>query len=205
MRKKVIGATAWALLATLVPIESAPGSEPDAPTADVARFVGPNDTLLAYQSGDLFGPGLPGAVLIVRHPIPDGAYDFDRNPCDLVILKGKGTSATQFAKGSTTVDCVYNDLNKRLGPLALNDNVEIKPGSIIFINQKDRGADRFYFRYSTARPDWYLERVTTAFPGVDGITTEEASYPAHFGWTPLSQVSPRALAKVLSKHKAVQK
>ncbi|MET0505672.1 MAG: hypothetical protein ABWZ85_10110, partial [Luteibacter sp.] len=127
MRKTVIQTTAWIALAISTSVFSAAASERDATPPDVLRFVGPEDTLLAYKSGDLFCLGMPGAVLIVRHPIPNGAYAFDRNPCDLVIVKGEASSATQFDKSSTTVDCVYNELNKRLGPLALNDNLEIEP------------------------------------------------------------------------------
>lgn len=175
------------------------------PPAEVRQFVGPNDTLLAYQKGDLFGAGMPGAVLVVRHPIPDEAYEFDKNPCELIVLKGEGQELSQFTKGTTTVDCVYNDLNKTLGSMALNDRVTIKSGSFSFTNQKDRGADRFYFRYSATKAQWYLVRATATFPGAGGITTEEATYPNDFGWTSLSDVSPDGLAKALEKHKTVSK
>ncbi|SDF64991.1 hypothetical protein [Dyella sp. 333MFSha] len=175
------------------------------PPAEVIHFLGPDDTLLAYRAGELFGAGLSGAVIIVRHPVPDEAYDFDKNPCELIVLKGEGRTLSKFATGTTVVDCVYNDLNKRLGSMALNDLVSIGSGSFSFINQKERGTDGFYFRYSVTRAQWYLERATATFMGAEGITSEEALYPRDFGWTSLSDVSPENVARALNKHKTVSK
>lgn len=203
MRKQSVGAILSSALVGSMLTSVVLATEKTSPPADVSRFVGPKDTLLAFQEGDLFGPGMPGAVLIVRHPVPDKPYDFDQNPCELIVVKGTGPSASQFTRGTTTVDCVYNNLNKTLGALALNDLVAIKPGSFSFTNQKDRGADGFFFRYSAMKAEWYLERAIATFPGEDGIVTEEAIYPRDFKWTSLSDVSPEELAKALQKHKTV--
>lgn len=169
--------------------------------ADVRALVAPTDKVLAYKAADLYGDGILGAVLVVRHQASEMSdYDFENNPCELVVLRREDNRLVEVDHSKKTVDCTYNDVARNAPALSLNDNLTLAPGSIVYVNQKEKGDSTFYFAWSKAREAWYLQRVTASNPESDGdIAHVGAMYPKNLAWTPMSSVDPEAIAEALRK------
>ncbi len=167
---------------------------------DVRALVAPTDTLLAYKATDLYGDGQQAAVVVVRHPIHGKTdYDFNNNPCDLVVLRRQAGKLSEADHSTKVVDCTYNDIARHAPAMSLSDNLSVSPAHIVYVNQKDRGYSTFYFAWSEQKSMWYLQRATTSNPDGDRVANAGASYPADFAWTPMSSVEPDAMAKILQK------
>lgn len=168
---------------------------------DVRALVAPADKLLAYKAADLYGDGTRAAVMVVRHHTSEKSdYDFDNNPCELVVLRQENGKLAGVDHSIKAVDCTYNDVARNAPAMALSDNLTVSPARIVYVNQKDRGDSTFYFSWSKEKNTWYLERATASNPGDEGTVVHvSASYPNDFGWTPMSSVDPDALSSILEK------
>lgn len=166
--------------------------------AEVRALVAPADTLLAYKPADLFGDGTPAAVIVVRHPLgANNDYDFDNNPCELAVIHQVNGKLSVTDRSAKAVDCTYNDLARNASSMALNDNLIAGDGSIVYVNQKDRGDSSFYFAWSAQRHIWYLQRATASNLHGTTVKNVSASYPKDFGWTTMSSTDPEAIADIL--------
>lgn len=168
---------------------------------DVRALMAPTDTLLAYKAADLYGDGSRAAAIVVRHQVSDKSdYDFDSNPCDLVVLhqvNGKLIAADHSTKA---VDCTYSDVARRAPAMSLNNELNVSPGSITFVNQQRHGWSSFEFAWSKGKSTWYLRRATASNVDSESNGTRATiSYPKHLGWTPMSTVDPEATAEALEK------
>lgn len=178
------------------PIDTFQGSVP----TEVRAFLAPADTLLAYKPADLYGDGHRAAVIVVRHQVSGKSdYDFDNNPCELVVLRRQNGRLATADHSSKAVDCTYNDVARNAGPLSLNDNLTATTARIVYVNQKGKGDSSFYFAWSKARHAWYLQRATASNPDGVGVVNVSASYPSDFPWTPMSSLDPEAMAEILGK------
>lgn len=168
---------------------------------DVRALVAPTDTLLAYKPADLYGDGTQGAVIVIRHQINGKSdYDFDNNPCELVVLRRENGKLTETDHSTKAVDCTYNDAARNAPAMSLNDNLAVASASIAYVNQKDKGDSTFYFAWSKEKNTWYLQRATASNPDGSSVANVSALYPKDFAWTPMSSVDPDAMAKILEKH-----
>lgn len=167
----------------------------------VRALVAPTDKVLAYKPADLYGDGTPGAVLVVRHQASEKSdYDFEDNPCELIVLHQEKSKLVEVDRSRKTVDCTYNDVARNAPALSLNDNLILAPGSIVYVNQKEKGDTTFYFAWSKERNAWYLQRATASNPDSgSSIAHAGAVYPGNLAWTPMSSVDPKAIAEVLQK------
>jgi hypothetical protein len=167
---------------------------------DVRALVAPTDTLLAYKPADLYGDSNQAAVIVVRHPVSGKSdYDFDSNPCELVVLRRENGKLAEADRSTKAVDCTYNDIARNAPAMALNHNLTATPASIVYINQKDKGGSTFYFAWSKEKNAWYLQQATASNPDGSSVTNVSASYPRDFAWTPMSSVDPDAMAEILEK------
>lgn len=168
---------------------------------DVRALVAPADTLLAYKAADLYGDGSQAAVIVVRHQASEKSdYDFDSNPCDLLVLHQVNGKLIEADHSTKAVDCTYNDVARHAPAMSLNDNLTVSPASVVYVNQKDKGDSTFHFAWSKERAAWYLRRATASNPGSGtSVAHVSATYPKDFGWTPMSSVDPEAIAEVLEK------
>jgi hypothetical protein len=166
----------------------------------VRALIAPTDTLLAYKPADLYGDGNQAAVIVVRHQVSGKSdYDFDSNPCELVVLRQENGKLVETDRSTKAVDCTYNDVARNAPAMSLNDNLAAISASIIYVNQKDKGDSTFYFAWSKKKNSWYLQRATASNPDGSSVTKVSASYPKNFAWTPMSSVDPDAIAKILEK------
>lgn len=167
---------------------------------DVRALVAPTDTLLAYKPADLYGDGSQAAVIVVRHEV-DGKsdYDFDSNPCELLVLRQKNGKLAEADHSTKAVDCTYNDVARNSPAMSLNDNLTARPASIVYVNQKDKGDSTFYFAWSKEKKTWYLQRATASNPDGNSVANVSASYPGDFAWTPMASADPDAIAEILEK------
>ncbi|HEV2680900.1 MAG TPA: hypothetical protein VGV14_10410 [Rhodanobacter sp.] len=168
---------------------------------DVRALVTPTDTLLAYKPADLYGDGTQAAVIVIRHQLSGKSdYDFDKNPCELVVLRRENGKLVEADRSTKAVDCTYNDIARNAPAMALNDNLTATPASIVYINQKDKGDSTFYFAWSKEKNTWYLQRATASNPNGSSVAASvSASYPKDFAWTLMSSVDPDAMAEILEK------
>jgi hypothetical protein len=181
---------------------AAPADRP--PTAvpnDVRALVQSTDTLLAYKPADLYSDNIQAAVIVIRHPISGKSdYDFDDNPCELVVLQQRSGKLAETDRGKKAVDCTYNDVARSAPAMSLNDNLSVASGSIVYVNQKDKGDSTFYFAWSKEKNTWFLQRATASNPKGSSVVNVSASYPKDFAWTAMSAVDPDAIAQILEKH-----
>lgn len=189
------GAALMVFACTASPADTSSAAVPQ----EVRALVASKDTLLAYKAADLYGDGSQAAVIVVRHPANEKSDD-DRNPCDLVVLhrvNGKLIEADHSAKA---VDCTYNDIARRAPAMSLNDDLDVAPGSITFVNQQRYGWSSFEFAWSKDKGTWYLHRATASSvdSGNNGTQTT-LSYPKQLGWTPMAAIDPDAIAEALEK------
>jgi hypothetical protein len=140
-------------------------------------------------------------VIVVRHQTSEKSdYDFDSNPCELLVLQRKNGKLVEADHSAKAVDCTYNDLARHAPSMSLNDNLAVSPASIVYVNQKDKGDSTFDFAWSKEKAIWYLHRATASNPGSGtSIAHVSATYPKDFGWTPMSSFDPEAIAEVLEK------
>ncbi|MEP6899594.1 MAG: hypothetical protein ABI870_13785 [Rhodanobacter sp.] len=180
-----------------VPVSTSPTAVP----SDVRALVAPTDTLLAYKAADLYNDGVQAAVIVIRHPVSGkNDYDFDNNPCELVVLRQKNGKLAEADRSTKAVDCTYNDVARNAKAMSLNDNLTVAPASIVYVNQKDKGDSTFYFTWSREKNTWYLQRATASNPDGDSVANISASYPKDFAWTTMSSVDPDAMAQILEKN-----
>lgn len=191
------------LLACLIASACAAASIDTPATAapkDVRALFAPTDTLLAYKPADLYSDGNQAAVIVVRHHVEGKSdYDFDNNPCELVVLRQKNGKLAEADHSTKAVDCTYNDVARNAPAMSLNDNLTVAPGSVVYVNQKDKGDSTFYFAWSKEKSSWYLQRATASNPDGNSVANVSATYPADFAWTPMSSVDPDAIAEILDK------
>lgn len=177
---------------------------------EVRSFVGPTDTLLAYQKMDLFGDGNIDAVIIVRHQIQAPA---ERNTCDLIVLQSKSDALVVMDKSNNVVDCKYNNFAKYIAKnyYDLNEYLKLKPLEITYDNVKARGRDSYSFKFSKEKQTWYTSKADISYPRSNDktdsveIVNETASYPKDFGWIPLSAFRIDDVQGALNKNKTVIK
>ncbi len=169
---------------------------------DVRALVASTDTLLAYKPADLYGDGNQAAVIVVRHHVTGKSdYDFDNNPCELVVLRQKNGKLAEADRSMKAVDCTYNDVARNAPAMSLNDNLTVASGSIVYVNQKDKGDSAFHFAWSKEKSAWYLQRATASNPDGNSVANVSVSYPGDFAWTPMPSVDPDAMAEVLEKQR----
>lgn len=168
---------------------------------DVHALVAPTDTLLAYKATDLYGDGSQAAVIVVRHQASEKSdYDFDSNPCDLLVLHQVMGKLIEADHSTKAVDCTYNDVARHAPAMSLNDDLDISPGSITFVNQHRHGWSSFEFAWSKDKSTWYLHRATASkVDSKNNGTQTTISYPKDLGWTTMSSVDPEAIAEDLEK------
>ena len=182
---------------TAAPIDTPATAVPN----EVRALVAPTDTLLAYKPADLYGDGNQAAVIVVRHHVTGKSdYDFDDNPCELVVLRRKNGKLRETDHSTKAVDCTYNDVARNAPDMSLNDNLTVAPASIVYVNQKDKGDSTFYFVWSKEKSAWYLQRATASNPDGSSVANVSASYPGDFAWTAMSSVDPDVMAEILEKH-----
>ena len=196
------GAGLIAFACTAAPVDTPATAVP----SDVRALVTPTDTLLAYKAADLYGDSTQGAVIVIRHQINGKSdYDFDDNPCELVVLRRENGKLAEADHSTKAVDCTYNDVARNAPAMSLNDNLTVAPASIGYINQKDKGDSTFHFAWSKEKNTWYLQRATASNPDGSSVANVSASYPKDFAWTPMSSVDPDAMAEILEKHGKTRK
>ena len=180
-------------------------SQTQAP-GDVRALLAPTDVLLAYKTADLYGDGTAAAVIVVRHRI-DGAsdYDFDNNPCELVVLRREEGKLVEAARSKKAVDCTYNDIARNAPAMSLEDNLSLATARITYANQKAKGDSTLYFAWSKDKNSWYLQRATTSNADGNTVVKESASYPKDFSWTTMATLDPEALAEVLDRQENTSK
>lgn len=167
---------------------------------EVRGLVAATDTLLAYKPADLYGDGVRTAVIVIRHQVNGKSdYDFDNNPCELVVLRQKDGKFAETDRSTKAVDCTYNDVARNAPAMSLNDNLTVAPASIVYVNQKGKGDSTFYFAWSKEKSAWYLQRATASNPDGNGVANVSVSYPGDFAWTPMSSVDPEAIAEILEE------
>ncbi|OZB58513.1 MAG: hypothetical protein B7X39_19010 [Lysobacterales bacterium 14-68-21] len=168
---------------------------------DVRALVAPTDTLLAYKAADLYGDGSQAAVIVVRHQASEKSdYDFDSNPCDLVVLHRVNGKLIEADHSTRAVDCTYNDAARHAPAMSLNDDLDISLGSITFVNQQRHSWSSVEFAWSKDKSTWYLHRATASNADSKNNGTQTTiSYPKDLGWTPMSSVDPEAIAEDLEK------
>lgn len=182
---------------TASPTDTSPANVPQ----DVRALVAPTDTLLAYKTADLYGDGSQAAVIVVRHPASaQSDYDFDSNPCDLVVLRQENGKLTEADHSTKAVDCTYNDVARHAPAMSLNDDLNVSPGSITFVNQQWSGWSSFELAWSTNKGAWYLHRATASNVDSENNGSQTTiSYPKDLGWTPMASIDPDAIAEALEK------
>lgn len=174
----------------------------------IRALLSPTDTLLAYKPLDVPESGGASAVIVVRH---EPASDRTHNPCDLTILRNEGKTLIVAASSNWAVECIYNDITRRANELALDDQLEVKPGQITWSNELVKGHAAFTFAYATETSSWNLQRaeVTYSENALSGISVnvykEVASYPGDFPRIALSDFNPRAIRAALSRHRETVK
>lgn len=193
------GAGLMALACAASPAKTSMTTVPE----DVHALVAPTDKLLAYKPADLYGDGTPDAVIVVRHTASEHSdYDFESNPCELVVLRREKGRLVEVDRSRKAVDCTYNDVARNAPPMSLNDNLTLAPGSIVYVNQKEKGDSTLYFAWSKERSAWYLQRATASnADSGTGLIHASAIYPENLVWTPMSSVDPEAIAEILQKHR----
>jgi len=185
---------------------AATSAPPPAVPDDVRALVASTDTLLAYKSADLYNDGMQSAVIVIRHPVTGKSdYDFDSNPCELVVLHRQNGKLAETDRSKKVVDCTYNDVARNAPALSLNDNLTLAPASIVYVNQKDKGDSTFYFAWSKEKNAWYLQRATASNPDGTHVSNVSASYPGKLPWAAMSSVDPDAIAEILEKQGKINK
>ena len=179
---------------------AATSAPPPALPDDVRALVASTDTLLAYKSADLYNDGMQSVVMVIRHPVTGKSdYDFDSNPCELVVLHRQNGKLAETDRSTKAVDCTYNDVARNAPALSLNDNLTLAPASIVYVNQKDKGDSTFYFAWSKEKNAWYLQRATASNPDGTHVSNVSASYPGKLPWATMSSLEPDAIAAVLAE------
>ena len=185
---------------------AATSAPPPALPDDVRALVASTDTLLAYKSADLYNDGMQSVVMVIRHPVTGKSdYDFDSNPCELVVLHRQNGKLAETDRSTKAVDCTYNDVARNAHTLSLNDNLTVAPASIVYVNQKDKGDSTFYFAWSKEKNAWYLQRATASNPDGTHVSNVSASYPGKLPWAAMSSVDPDAIAEILEKQGKINK
>lgn len=170
----------------------------------VRTLLSSTDTLLAYKSVNSFGSGGAGAVIVVRHALTD---DRSHNPCDLAVLRKEGDTFAVALSSNRTVECIYNDIARRAGELALDDQLNVKKQEITWSNELTRGHTTYTFACASDTSSWYLQRAEVTFVenagSGDGVNVykEVASYPEDFARIALSDFNPAAIRKALARHR----
>lgn len=176
---------------------------------EIRAFVPQDSTLLAYRRFDLTGDGNEDAVLIVRHPIAEGTHsDFQKNPCDLIVLHGEASGFKIAAKSSKIVDCTYKLYARESAskPDSLNSILELKSGEIALTQEKDRptGINTYYwFRYSNKNSVWYLSEAEATYISYDIIggtgrkyfANEKVRYPTDIRFIDIDSFDPDDLTE----------
>lgn len=211
---------AWISVAAFIPVyllvstgeaflsEAATGSMSNSVPDGIRVLLSPTDTLLAYKSVDSLGSGGAGAVIVIRHALTN---DRSHNPCNLMVLRKDGDTFAVAASSNRAVECIYNDITRRAGELALDDQLHVKPQEITWSNELSKGHSTYTFVYASEMSSWYLQRAEVSFvenaesgEGVN-VYKEVASYPGDFAKIVMSDFNPRIIRKALAKHREVAK
>ena len=174
----------------------------------VRMLLSPTDTLLAYKPMESLGNGGDGAVIVVRHALTD---DRSHNPCDLTVLRKTRDTFVVVVSSNHAVECIYNDIARRAGEFALDDQLNVKPHEITWSNELSKGHTLYTFAYASETSSWFLQRaeVTSAenAEAGDGINVykEVATYPDDFARVDMSDFNPRAIRTALAKHRKLVK
>lgn len=187
----------------------APADPPSTKIPDNIRaLLAPSDTLLAYKAADSLEGDGNGAVIVIRHALTD---DRSHNPCDLEVLQKKGDAFVVASSSNRVVECIYNDIARRAGEMALDDHLDAKPKEITWSNEQTRGHTIFRFAYSSEKSSWYLQRAEVTFAenaesgdGVD-VYKEVVNYPDDIAWIAMPDFNPGAIRKVLANHRKAVK
>lgn len=171
----------------------------------VRSLLKPGDTLLAYQeSPHLFGNGLPGTVVAIRHD-RNLATQWSNNPCELVILAKQDESWLETERSNRVVNCIDNDILPFAPELVVNDYLETSKRTIKFTNWEATGKVAYEFRYVPSLKTWRLKKAVEARPRITSDSgTDFAVFSASYPWSlksiELGNFDPSALAKILQEH-----
>jgi hypothetical protein len=180
---------------------------------NIASFVGDDKALLAYKSVDDGKEGKTVA-LIVRHPAgPDPRLDMWGGDhialsCELILLHEEGGNLRETGRSGAAVDCENNHINRRATHLELNEQLELSPATVRFMNDNIRGGSYSYaFAYDNGK--WRLSGATTFYKSgydeVDGvqITKEDITYPKDFGVISMEAFDHEDISDALAKNQSL--
>lgn len=185
-------------------LEASAASPSASVPAGIRALLGPSDTLLAYKLVDSLGSGEAGAVIVVRHALTD---DRSHNPCDLTVLRKEGDAFAGAGSSNRAVECIYNEITRRVGELALGDQLNVKPQEITWSNELTKGHSAYTFVYASEKSSWYLQRAEVTFvenaeSGDDvNVYREVVNYPGDIARISMSEFNPGAIRKALARHR----
>jgi hypothetical protein len=185
---------------------AASATRPEIP-ADVRTVLAENDMLLAFHKGDITGDRTKGLVVVVYHGpvVPESMSPHD--PCDLVVYEEVEGRWRETARSNDAVDCTNNLLTDNPKEMNYGDCLEVRAGSITWVNENVRSHVTFDFSYDKAKRRWYVQamsqggRLPPRTPdGNNGFSHGKIVAPRDFPLTPMSKLDRDRLESVLIEH-----
>lgn len=177
----------------------------------IRDLIESGDTLLAYKQINLANNPKPAAVIIVRHPVPAGAFNYSQNPCELLVLHQDMDSYTISGSSAKVVDCTNIAFSRGMAklPSDLNEYLEVGYNSVTYTNQYAKSTILYSFNYSIEKNVWFLASAINNYSRADLSSidleniTEEARYPLDIDFITMQDFEPKEIADILEKNKRI--
>ncbi|HEY4294130.1 hypothetical protein [Luteibacter sp.] len=181
--------------------------------AAIAKYVDDDKALLAYKSAQNPRGGKTAAI-ILRHPkdpAPNrGMFYEDRvgYTCELILLREEEGKTRVTGRSQKAVDCGSNQINVSAEHLELNDQLELSPEKVAFVNE-GTPLGSYATSFENTDGSWHLSRATLIYTDYDEasdenlVVNETASYPEDVGLIPMEKFDRKNVQAALSKNKTL--
>lgn len=183
--------------------DAALAAEKSVPAA-IRSLVEPGRQVLAYRSVKTNDEGDQLVALVTRWQTrgPDPAkaeseWDVEY-ACELALFESKDGKLVAVGRNGKVVDCEYNHINRVAAELELNDQLEVSPTSVTFLNDNIRGGS-YSYSFAKAEGKWHVAGALSYYedpsPGNAEVTMvkEQVSYPADFGYISMQEFDRASL------------
>ncbi|UPG84884.1 hypothetical protein L2Y94_16395 [Luteibacter aegosomatis] len=195
--------------------ETALAAEKSVPAA-IRSLVEPGRQVLAYRSVKTNDEGDQLVALVTRWQTrgPDPAkaeseWDVEY-ACELALFESKDGKLVAVGRNGKVVDCEYNHINRVAAELELNDQLEVSPTSVTFLNDNIRGGS-YSYSFKSSRGSWhasgavsyYVDHAASAEADEVVVAREKASYPRDFKYMPMDGFDPDDIHDALARNKSI--
>lgn len=199
----------------LVTADAAPATGTTIPE-DVGSLVESHREVLAYRDVKINDVGDRLVVLVTRWQIagPEPAkakseWDVEY-ACELALFQSSQGRLAAIARNRKVVDCEYNHINRVASRLELDDQLNVSPTKITFLNDNIRGGS---YSYSFELKDgkwragkavsYYVDPMASAEAEEVVVAREIATYPKDFEYISLEGFDPDDISEALSRNKSI--